>query len=54
MVIHKVLNNNVVTVFDEQKNELGIIGRGIALQKKSGDVLDQKKKEKNEIQMMKL
>ncbi|TWI54549.1 BglG family transcription antiterminator LicT [Halalkalibacter nanhaiisediminis] len=46
MVIHKVLNNNVVTVFDEQKNELVIMGRGIAFQKKSGDELDQNKIEK--------
>lgn len=33
MKIAKVLNNNVVTVIDEQQKELVIMGRGIAFKK---------------------
>jgi uncharacterized protein YydD (DUF2326 family) len=34
---HNVLNNNVVTVIDEQQKELVIMGRGIAFKKNTGD-----------------
>ncbi|MDQ0492951.1 transcriptional antiterminator [Paenibacillus brasilensis] len=46
MKIAKVLNNNVVTVIDEQQKELVIMGRGIAFKKSTGDEIDEEKIEK--------
>jgi beta-glucoside operon transcriptional antiterminator len=46
MKIAKVINNNVISVIDEQNKELVIMGRGIAFQKRPGDVVDQEKVEK--------
>ncbi|AET59727.1 bglg family transcriptional antiterminator [Paenibacillus terrae HPL-003] len=46
MKIAKVLNNNVVTVIDEQQKELVIMGRGIAFKKSAGDEIDEGKIEK--------
>ena len=39
MIIHKVLNNNVVIVLDEKSQEQVVTGRGLAFQKKVGDEL---------------
>ncbi|CAM3788539.1 BglG family transcription antiterminator LicT [Alkalicoccus chagannorensis] len=40
MKIAKVFNNNVVLTYDQQNQELVVMGKGIAFQKKKGDVLD--------------
>lgn len=46
MKIHKVINNNVVSTFDEAGQELVVMGRGLAFQKKSGEEVDETKIEK--------
>lgn len=46
MQIAKVLNNNVVVVLDEHRREQVVMGRGLAFQKRPGDVLDDSKIEK--------
>jgi beta-glucoside operon transcriptional antiterminator len=47
MKIKKVLNNNVVTIIDDQSGlEKVIMGRGIAFQKRSGEMLDENRIEK--------
>ena len=46
MIINKVLNNNVVTIISENSEEAVVMGRGIALQKKKGDEIDESKIEK--------
>lgn len=42
MIIHKVLNNNVVIVLDEKNEEQVVTGRGLAFKKRPGDVLAEK------------
>ncbi|MBO8133354.1 CAT RNA binding domain-containing protein, partial [Dickeya fangzhongdai] len=37
MKIAKILNNNVVTVMDEQNNEQVVMGRGLGFKKRPGD-----------------
>ncbi|MEX3019950.1 transcriptional antiterminator BglG [Kluyvera sp. STS39-E] len=46
MQIAKVLNNNVVVVLDEHRREQVVMGRGLAFQKRVGDLLDESKVEK--------
>ena len=46
MQIKQVLNNNVITVLDEQEHELVIMGRGIAFGRKAGDEVDDSRIEK--------
>ncbi|SNZ02792.1 transcriptional antiterminator, BglG family [Terribacillus aidingensis] len=46
MQIKQVLNNNVITVLDEQDQELVIMGRGIAFGRKAGDDVDESQIEK--------
>ncbi|WP_066891729.1 BglG family transcription antiterminator LicT [Clostridium nigeriense] len=46
MLINKVLNNNVVTSINENGEEAVVMGRGIAFQKKKGDVIDEEKVDK--------
>ncbi|WP_160680541.1 PRD domain-containing protein [Clostridium sp. C8-1-8] len=46
MKIEKVLNNNVVTIIDENGIEQVIMGRGIAFKKVSGDEIEENKIEK--------
>ncbi|MGQ8947096.1 BglG family transcription antiterminator LicT [Bacillus altitudinis] len=46
MIISKVINNNVVSAYDDEQHELVIMGRGIAFQKKSGDPIDEERIEK--------
>ncbi|MBE5201135.1 transcriptional antiterminator BglG [Pectobacterium quasiaquaticum] len=41
MKIAKILNNNVVTVIDENNNESVVMGRGLGFKKHSGDRLDE-------------
>ncbi|AJA49050.1 transcription antiterminator LicT [Clostridium pasteurianum DSM 525 = ATCC 6013] len=47
MIIKKILNNNVVTTLDKNtKLEKVVMGRGIAFQKKTGDIISNSKIEK--------
>lgn len=46
MIIHKVLNNNVVTSFNDNNEEIIVTGRGIAFKKKYGDTIDKSKIDK--------
>ncbi|MBT2758483.1 PRD domain-containing protein [Mesobacillus foraminis] len=46
MKIHKVINNNVISVINEHNKELVIMGRGIAFKKKPGDPVDENSIEK--------
>lgn len=39
--IYKVINNNVASVLDQHNNEVIYVGRGIAYQKKAGDLIDE-------------
>ncbi len=40
VVIHKILNNNVIVTEDANKSEIVVMGRGIAFGKKSGDIVE--------------
>lgn len=40
MQIHKILNNNVIVVLDEDNREQVVMGRGLAFKKKCGDDID--------------
>ena len=44
--IDKVINNNVVSVINDQDKELVIMGRGLGFQRKPGDMIDESKIEK--------
>jgi beta-glucoside operon transcriptional antiterminator len=46
MKIAKVFNNNVISAFNEKNEELVVMGRGLAFQKKPGDSVDEDKIEK--------
>ncbi|MCR1951133.1 PRD domain-containing protein [Clostridium sp. DSM 100503] len=46
MLINKVLNNNVITIINENNEESVVMGRGIAFQKKKGDEVDKEKVDK--------
>ncbi|MDQ0999649.1 beta-glucoside operon transcriptional antiterminator [Neobacillus niacini] len=46
MKIAKVFNNNVISAFNEKNQELVVMGRGLAFQKKPGDTVDEEKIEK--------
>ena len=46
MNIHKVINNNVLSAFDDKNREVVIMGRGIGFKAKTGDVIDESKIEK--------
>ncbi|MCM3653437.1 BglG family transcription antiterminator LicT [Metabacillus litoralis] len=50
MLIRKIFNNNVVLAVAEDENELILIGRGIAFQKKVGDLIDESKVDKKFVQ----
>lgn len=39
--IHKIINNNVILIIDENGNEVVAMGRGIAFKKKAGDLIDE-------------
>ena len=40
MIVHKVLNNNVVSSTNDDHNEVIVMGRGIGFQKKIGDLIE--------------
>ncbi|MEK4303918.1 PRD domain-containing protein [Oceanobacillus sp. FSL K6-0251] len=46
MKITKVLNNNVVMSKDESNQEIVVMGKGLAFQKKTGDAIESSKVEK--------
>ena len=46
MYIHKVVNNNIIVSIDESQNEMVLMGRGLAFNKKRGDPIDKNKIEK--------
>lgn len=46
MRISKVVNNNVLQVMDEKKQELVVMGKGLGFQKKANDIVDPAKVEK--------
>lgn len=46
MKIHKVINNNVISVLSENNKEMVVMGRGLAFQKRQGDTVDEKLVEK--------
>ena len=46
MLIRKIFNNNVVLAVGEDENELILMGRGIAFQKKAGEFIDESKVDK--------
>lgn len=46
MKIYKVINNNVLSAYDEQNRELVLMGRGIGFKAKPGDLIDESKIEK--------
>lgn len=46
MKIEKVLNNNVVVINNEHGQEMVVMGRGLAFQKKVGEAIDSSKVEK--------
>ena len=46
MVIDKIINNNIVSAFDEKGLEVVIMGRGIGFQMKRGQEVPEEKIEK--------
>ena len=46
MKIEKIINNNVVSTFDDTGMEVVVMGRGIGFKKKTGELLDKEKIEK--------
>lgn len=39
--IHKIINNNVILIIDENGNEVVAMGRGIAFKKKAGEMIEE-------------
>ena len=46
MIIDKIYNNNVVSVINDKKEELVVMGKGIAFQKRPGDFVEETNIEK--------
>lgn len=46
MIIERIINNNVISAFDESDREVVIMGRGIGFKKRPGDAVEEKKIEK--------
>lgn len=46
MVVHKILNNNIVSSMDERNREVLLVGRGLGWNAKPGQEIDKKKIEK--------
>ncbi|MCM3651518.1 BglG family transcription antiterminator LicT [Metabacillus litoralis] len=46
MLIKKIFNNNVILTEDDKQQEIVVMGRGLAFQKKIGDKIDETKIEK--------
>lgn len=41
MIVKKIFNNNALLALDEHNNEVILMGKGIAFQRKSGDLVDE-------------
>ena len=41
MVIQKVINNNVISAYDENQQEVVIMGKGIGFKAHTGDAIDE-------------
>lgn len=41
MIIHKILNNNVIVILNENNEEQVVMGRGLAFKKRVGDEVDE-------------
>lgn len=41
MIIHKILNNNVIVILNENEEEQVVMGRGLAFKKRVGDEVDE-------------
>jgi beta-glucoside operon transcriptional antiterminator len=46
MVVEKIINNNIISSFDEKGNEIVVMGRGLGFKVKPGQTIDQEKVEK--------
>ena len=46
MVIQKVINNNVISAYDENQQEVVIMGKGIGFKAHTGDAIDESRVEK--------
>lgn len=46
MIINRVINNNVISILDQNSREQVIMGSGVGFQKKAGDPVDESKIEK--------
>src|SRR5699024_3709116 len=46
MIINRVINNNVISILDQNSREQVIMGSGVGFQKKDGDPVDESKIEK--------
>ncbi len=46
MFIQKVINNNVISAYDDKNREVVVMGRGIGFKAKPGDVIEESKIEK--------
>ena len=46
MIVDKVINNNVISAFDESGQEVVVMGRGVGYKVKNGTPLDENKVEK--------
>lgn len=46
MIIKKILNNNVVISENDRSEEIVIMGKGLAFQKKNGDAIESEKIDK--------
>ena len=47
MLVEKVINNNIVSAFDDTGKELVVMGRGLGFGARPGQPVDEKKIEKN-------
>src|SRR5699024_10124589 len=46
MIINRVINNNVISILDQNSREQVIMGSGLGVQEKAGDPVDESKIEK--------
>ena len=46
MIIQKVINNNVISAYDEDHQEVVIMGKGIGFKAHTGDAIDESRIEK--------
>ena len=53
MVIQKVINNNVISAYDVNRQEVVIMGKGIGFKAHTGDLIDEGRIEKVFVSRMK-